>query len=216
MVLPGQYLERPALIPCGDLVLEGLSHRGARRPPLLVCPPTGPGGGMDAPLVAELAWASARAGHASLRFQHRGVGGSQGEPDAGRAAEDALAAFDHLAAGAPGPIALVGVGGGCGTAAVVARARSAAALALVAPAGWTDLDGLALPILLVLPEHGAAAVARQASGRLPAGGRLEVVAGADASFRAGLPQAARAVMAWLPGAVDRLGPGGAGRHRGGR
>jgi pimeloyl-ACP methyl ester carboxylesterase len=197
VVLPGQYLERPALIPCGDLVLEGLSHRGARRPPLLVCPPTGPGGGMDAPLVAELAWASARAGHASLRFQHRGVGGSQGTPEPGRAVEDALAAFDHLAAGAPGPIALVGVGGGCQTAAGVARARSAAALALVAPAGWPGLEELLLPILLVLPERGAPVEARQAAARLPAGGRVQVVAGADATFRAGLPQAAQAVMAWL-------------------
>jgi hypothetical protein len=157
---------------------------------------------MDAPLVAELAWASARAGHASLRFQHRGVGGSQGAPDAGRAEEDAVAAFDHLAATAPGPIALVGVGGGCRTAVALARARRAAALALVAPPAWADLDGLALPVLLVLPEHGAAVAARPAAARLPAGGRLEVVAGADATFRAGLPQAAQAVMAWLAGAVE--------------
>jgi hypothetical protein len=198
VVLPGQYLERPALVPCGDLVLEGLSHRGTRRPPLLVCPPTGPGGGMDAPLVAELAWASARAGHASLRFQHRGVGGSQGEPDPRREVEDALAAFDHLAASAAGPLAVAGVGGGCDTAAGVARARSVLALALLAPARWPDLSGLSLPVLLVLPEHGAGLGRDEAAARLPrAGGRLEVVAGADATFRAGLPQAGRAVVDWL-------------------
>lgn len=204
MVLAGQYLERPALIPCGDLVLEGLSHRGARRPALLVCPPTGPGGGMDAPLVAELAWASARGGHASLRFQHRGVAGSQGAPDPGREIEDALAAFDHLAAGLPGaagaegPLAVAGVGGGAATAAGVARARPAAALALVAPAAWPDLEGLDLPILLVIPERGALLAPAEAVRRLvPRQGRVEVVEGADALFRTGLPRAGRAVAEWL-------------------
>jgi hypothetical protein len=201
VVLPGQFLERPALVPCGALVLEGLSHRGGRRPALLVCPPTGPGGGMDAPLVAELAWASARAGHASLRFQHRGVGGSQGEgsADPGLALEDGLAAWDHLAASERGPLAVVGVGGGCETAAGVARQRGAAALALVAPAGWPRLAGLVLPVLLVLPEQGGATPARGAARRLPKGTRVEVVAGADARFRAGLPQAARTVVEWLAG-----------------
>lgn len=196
MVLPGQYLERPALIPCGGLVLEGLSHRGSRRPALLVCPPTGPGGGMDAPLVAELAWASARAGHASLRFQHRGVGGSQGALEPGREAEDALAAFDHLAATAPGPLAVVGVGGGCATALAVAAGRGAHALALLAPPAPPAIGALALPVLVVLPALGAA-VAPDGVGALPPGGRVEVVAGADAAFRSGLPRAARAVVDWL-------------------
>ncbi len=197
MVLPGQYLERPALVPCGDLVLEGLSHRGARRPALLVCPPTGPGGGMDAPLVAELAWASARAGHASLRFQHRGVGGSQGAPDPALEVEDGLAAFDHLAAGGAGRIAVVGVGGGCHTAVGVARRRGGSALVLLAAAGWPDLAGLVLPVLLVLPEHGGPPAPTEATGPLPRGAHFEVVAGADRTFRAGLPQAARVVVTWL-------------------
>jgi hypothetical protein len=41
-----QFLERPALVACGELTLEGLWHRGTRA--LLVCPSPGPGGGMDA------------------------------------------------------------------------------------------------------------------------------------------------------------------------
>jgi hypothetical protein len=197
MVQAGQHLERPALVPCGDLVLEGLSHRGARRPALLLCPPTGPGGGMDAPLVAELAWASARAGHPSLRFQHRGVGGSQGESDPRSAVEDGLAAFDHLAATAPGPIVVAGVGSGARTAAGVVRQRSALGLALLAPSPWPDLGGLGRPVLVVLPEHGAPG-RDEAAGRLPRGaGRVEVVPGADATFRAGLTGAGRAVVGWL-------------------
>src|SRR5262249_30524607 len=71
MVLRGQFLERPAVIEVGapgELVIEGLYHRGERSPPLLICPPREDGAGMDAPPVAELAWAAAQAGHASLRF----------------------------------------------------------------------------------------------------------------------------------------------------
>ena len=39
MVLRGQFLERPALVRAGEVTLEGLSRRGARAPPLLLCPP---------------------------------------------------------------------------------------------------------------------------------------------------------------------------------
>jgi alpha/beta superfamily hydrolase len=195
VVLAGQYLERPALIPCGELTLEGLSHRGARRPALLVCPPTGPGGGMDSPLVAELAWASARAGHASLRFQHRGVGGSQGAPDPAAESEDAAAAFDHLAAGGHGAIVVVGVGRGCATAAALAAVRPSAGLVLLAPLAPPTSGPAALEVLVVLPEVGSAV----APGDLPAGVRVEVVAGADPFFRSGLPQVGKAVMAWAAG-----------------
>ncbi len=80
MVLPGQFLERPALVDAGGLTLDALYHRGAAPPAILLCPPLD-AEGMDAPLLAELAWAAARAGHASLRFQHRGRGGSQGAFD---------------------------------------------------------------------------------------------------------------------------------------
>ncbi|HET9551847.1 MAG TPA: alpha/beta hydrolase, partial [Anaeromyxobacteraceae bacterium] len=102
MVLPGQYLERPALVDAGDAVLEGLYHRGRRRPALLVCA-SPEAGGMDAPIVAELAWAAARAGHASLRFQHRGLGASQGRVDPARRLDDALAAHAHLVETARAP-----------------------------------------------------------------------------------------------------------------
>lgn len=198
MVLPGQFLERPALVRCGELVLEGLAHRGERRPALLVCPPLGPGGGMDAPAVAELAWASARAGHASLRFQHRGVGASQGAAEPGRAAEDAAAALEHLAESCRGELALAGVGSGCRTAVELALARPArlAALALVAPEAPPELAALALPVLLVLPELGAVARA-EVEGRGRARARVELVAGADATFRVGLPSLGRILAGWL-------------------
>lgn len=205
MVLPGQYLERPALIPCGTLVLEGLSHRGTRRPPLLVCPPLRGGGGMDAPAVAELAWASARAGHASLRFQHRGRGASQGVADPALALDDAQAALEHLEATCRGVPAVAGVGDGCATAWALAHARGAAGLALLAPAGWSwlerggagqGLEAPGLPVLLVLP---ALAPEPPPAGLVGHGGlvKVERVAGADAGFAGGLARAGRVVADWL-------------------
>jgi hypothetical protein len=198
VVLPGQYLERPAVIDAGDVRLEGLFHRGAVRPSLLVCPPPGQGGGMDAPLAAELAWAAARAGRASLRFQHRGVGASQGERAPERAVEDAACALRHLAESAPGPVAVAGVGGGCDTAAALARREPVAGLALLAPPWWPALDGLEAPILVVLPERGAALDEAGAQARLaPPAGRVVVVPGADPAFLVGLGRAAAAVAGWL-------------------
>ena len=81
MVMKGQFLERPTLIPLpSGLVLEGVSHRGERRPALLVLPPPHlEGGGMDHVVGAELAFAVSRVGHPTLRFNYRGVAGSQGE-----------------------------------------------------------------------------------------------------------------------------------------
>jgi len=206
MVLAGQFLERPALIDAGGLTLEGLSHRGVGRPGLLVCPPIGEGGGMDAPVVAELAWAAARAGLPSLRFQHRGVGASQGAPDAASAVDDALAALDHLLASVGGPVAVAGVGGGAATACALALRRpdGLAGLLVVDPRPPLEPLSLAqvtLPRLVLLPESGAAWPASLLA--LQAGGgslRVEVIPGADPGFRARLPQAGRSAVAWL---VDR-------------
>lgn len=79
MVSRGQFLERPTLIPSGDVMLEGLSHRGDFKPGLLILPPPlAEGGGMDHLIAAELAFATAQAGFPSLRFNYRGVGASQG------------------------------------------------------------------------------------------------------------------------------------------
>lgn len=197
MVLAGQYLERPALVDAGGVVLEALYHRGALRPALLVCPPTGPGGGMDAAPVAELAWAAARAGHPSLRFQHRGVGASQGAPDPARGTDDAEAALAHLAETTGGRIALAGLAGGCETALALARAHpEIERVALVAPPGPPASPLPAARVLVVLPEERAGDAGAMAAP-LGAGGAVEVVAGADVLFRSGLPQLGRAVMAFV-------------------
>jgi alpha/beta superfamily hydrolase len=195
MVLAGQFLERPALVEAGGLVLEGLYHRGSRRPSLLVCPAPGAGGGMDAPAVAELAWAAARAGHASLRFNHRGVRASQGDPDPARALDDARAALAHLAATARPQVAIAGVAAGCATAAALAL-EARAALLLVGPDALPPaVEGLRA--LAVVPEQGSPVAVADLAAALGPHGRVEVVPGADPRWLAGLPALGRLAAAFL-------------------
>src|SRR3954463_13989466 len=80
------------------MVMEGLSHRGRERPPLLIVPPPAEeGGSMDHVVAAELAWAAATAGFPTLGFNFRGVGASQGPRGApADRAEDARAALQLL------------------------------------------------------------------------------------------------------------------------
>ncbi len=197
MVLAGQYLERPALIPCGALVLEGLFHRGRRAPALLLCPPVGEAG-MDAPPLAELAWASSRAGHASLRFQHRGFGASGGSRDPSRAPEDAGAALAHLAATAPGPLAVAGLSSGCETALALLRAHPEVGRGLlVAPARVPDAAGVEADLLALLPGEGSPVALLDVRRALGPRGRAEAIGGADAVFRSGLPALGRAAVAFL-------------------
>lgn len=196
MVQAGQFLERPALIPCGEITLEGLYHRGRRAPAILVCPPV-EATGMDAPALAELAWAAARAGHASLRFQHRGFGASGGARDPGQALADAEAARAHLAATVGVPLGLAALGAGCATALDLLRTRpELRAAVLLAPERLPPAGQAAGRVLVLLPELGSAMSPAAAQAALP-GVRVEVLAGADAHFQAGLPQAARRAVAFL-------------------
>jgi alpha/beta superfamily hydrolase len=171
MVQPGQYLERPALIEAEGATLEGLFHRGDRPPALLLCPPLDHEG-MDAPLLAEIAWVAARAGHASLRFQHRGRGASQGTFDPVRTVDDALSALAHLRETAGPLLAVAGLRGGCATAAEVARRAGLRRAVLVAPDGPAPLPA-EVKALVLLPDE------------------------VDPSFRRGLPRLAQDAVAWI-------------------
>jgi alpha/beta superfamily hydrolase len=190
MVLRGQYLERPALIACGDVTLEGLYHRGDRRPSLVVCPPLAEGG-MDSPVAAEFAWACARAGHPSLRFQHRGVGASTGTQDPSRALEDAEAALRHLVETAPGRVAVAGIGDGCETAAALARTHpEIERVVLVAPPRAPARGGTGAHVLAVVPGAGP----RPAFGVEVA---VAVIDEADERFLVGLPRLGRLATDFL-------------------
>lgn len=202
MVLPGQYLERPALVEAGGATLEALYHRGSRPPAVLLCPPLD-GEGMDAPLLAEIAWASARAGHASLRFQHRGRGASQGAFDGGRTVDDTLAALSHLRDTAGPVVGIAGLGSGCAVAVEAAVRSRVRRVALAAPVVLPDVPA-EVAALVLLPEMGGRLGTGAASASVSAGGgRVEVVEGADPAFRAGLSRAAALVVAWLSRAQGR-------------
>jgi uncharacterized protein len=196
VVLPGQYLERPALVDAGGVTLEALFHRGERPPALLLCPPL-EGEGMDAPMLAELAWTAARAGHASLRFQHRGRGASQGAPDAATTGADARAALEHLRETAGPLLAVAGLGSGCRTALEVAVGAGLRRAVLVAPADATPVPA-SLRVLVLVPEAASGpAVAALAAAVAPGGGRVEVVDGVDPAFRSGIARVAQRAVAFV-------------------
>jgi uncharacterized protein len=205
MVSQGQYLERPALVPVGSLVLEGLWHRGRKGPPLLVLPPPPDAGSMDHVVCAELAWAAARAGHPVLRFNFRGVGASQGaRGDEASRREDAAGALRLLRENTGVvDVAVAGVGASAGT--VLALAKEHAGIVAVAlvnpPADAISPPGV--PFLCIVAEEEP-----ERAGLVAAvtetGGRVEVVPGADARFQRNLPEVGRLALRWLQGAGKPL------------
>lgn len=207
MVSKGQFLERPTLIPTGDgVVLEGLSHRGTLRPPLLVLPPPpAEGSGMDHVVGAELAFAVSHAGFPTLRFNYRGVGGSQGR----RAArpeellEDALAALELARDNAGGAVpAVVSIGASDSVALRLASLAPLLALGFVNPSlvSPDELVGLppALAVAVIIGEHDERQDrAAWASALAPSGGQLEVVPGAGRTYQRNLPMVGKAMVALL-------------------
>jgi alpha/beta superfamily hydrolase len=210
LVQSGQFLERPALVPVGRVVMEGIAHRGKGRPPLLVLPPRpGDGGGMDHVVCAELAWAAVRAGHPTLRFNHRGVGASQGERGEGEAlVEDALAALQVASENADGgPVAVAALGGAAAVAlALQARDARVCGLCLVDPEDVPPaaLEAVRRPLLVLFPtEEARPGRVSLAAAVGAAGGQVELVEDADATFRRQLPRVGKFASDWL----RRLGGG---------
>jgi alpha/beta superfamily hydrolase len=204
MVLQGQFLERPTLIPVGHEVMEGTAHRGTERPPLLILPPRPEdGGGMDHVIAAELVWAAARAGHPTLRFNYRGVGGSQGSPGKGEAlVEEAEAALGVVLENAQAPAAAVAALHGSASVALALRARSpqVAAVCLVSPRAVrpAELAVLGRGLLVVVGEHDTHwPQAELAAAVEQAGGVLHVVEGAGPHFHHALPEVGKVVRHWL-------------------
>jgi alpha/beta superfamily hydrolase len=227
MVLTGQFLERSVMVRSGGSMIDALFHRGPRAPACVVAPPhPAMGGSMVAPVVAELAWALTRAGHATLRFDYRGVGASQGkssqlapEPgqvrapsiDATRLAaevEDLRAACEHLEATAsPGvPVCCIGYSFGAAVALQVAGDARLSHLILIAPpTALSDFSALARvekPTLVVCAHQDALSDVGALRNLLAALGdraSLEVIPHADHGFRRGLTELGRAVAQWLRG-----------------
>jgi uncharacterized protein len=122
--------------PAGDLVCSlDTSHNGPGRGLALLCHPHPQHGGtMDNKVVVTLARAFVQAGWRAVRFNFRGVGGSQGQWDEGRGEiDDALAVARALRA-TDEPIAVGGFSFGAYVASHAAAALAPRELVLVGPA----------------------------------------------------------------------------------
>lgn len=216
MVLKGQFLERPTLIPLASgLVLEGVSHRGDARPGLLVLPPPPiEGSGMDHVVGAELAFAVSRQGHPTLRFNYRGVGGSQGAPSRSPQdlLDDALAALELAEANTGGaPVVVASIGASDAVLLKLAELRSLAGVVLInpslaRPSDFEARQALSWALGVVVAELDE----RQDRGRWSAVlGRLDavltVVPGATRTYQRNLPLVGKAVASLVGG----LGAGAA-------
>jgi uncharacterized protein len=203
-VTRGQFLERATVIPGVQGVLEGLSHRGTRAPPLLIVPPPPGSGGMDHAVCAELAWAATRGGHPTLRFNFRGVGASPGRPS-GRDSqvEDMEAALRVLEENAGTVAAAVACLGGSAAALLELSEKhpGLAGLALVSPSGIEveDLARVRHPLLVLAGEKEPMRRAALAASVAEAAGTFVVVPHADAAFQRNLPEVGRSVARWLDG-----------------
>lgn len=214
MVFKGQFLERPTLIPIANgLVLEGVSHRGEKRPGLLVLPPPPiEGSGMDHVVGAELAFAISRVGHPTLRFNYRGVGGSQGQPSKRPDdwLEDALAAHQLAADNTEdAPVVVASIGASDAVALKLADTVSLAGLvfinpSLVRPADFENRGSIAWPLAVVVAEEDRA----QDRGRWAAvlerlGGDFTVIPGASRTYQRNLPMVGKAAASLVGRAALR-------------
>ncbi len=199
MAPPGRFQERPALVDAGDAILEGFYQRGSGARAVLLCPALD-AAGMEAAPVVEIAWAAARAGLATLRFQYRGRGASQGVPDPDRAVDDAAAALLHLEESSGVRAVPAGLGDGCAVAVALAARRPGGRALLVAPPRVPGIPpGLVARVLL--PGEGSAVDPAEVAAVVePAGGVVEVVDGVDLRLARALPALARRAAAWLAAA----------------
>jgi alpha/beta superfamily hydrolase len=201
--------ERPiSLVTVDGSILEArLAMPGGAAVGVAICHPHPLyGGNMDNPVVQRIVEACAEAEVATLRFNFRGVEGSTGSHDAGRAEmQDLAAALDHLA-GLLRPDATAAAGysfGAMVTAAVAARRPGLRGIALVAPPlaraaiAAESLRG-APATLVVVGSHDdycPPAAATALTSALP-GAEVRVIAGADHFFGGALGPLGDAVSAW--------------------
>lgn len=218
MVLKGQYLERPTLIPLENgPVLEGVSHRGEKRPGLLVLPPPPiEGSGMDHVVGAELAYAVSHHGHPTLRFNYRGVGASQGSisrrPE--EWVEDASAAL-QLAMDNSGKqkVVVASIGASDAVALRLAELKDLAGLvfinpSMVRPQDFESRQRLPWPLAVIIAEHDAG----QDRGRWAAvlarhEAAFTVIPSASRSYQHNLPMVGKAAASLVERAGGRPVPG---------
>jgi alpha/beta superfamily hydrolase len=158
---------------------------------------------MDHPVLAEMAWASARAGFPTLRFNFRGTGASQGrrggDPERLADAEAALRVLEENTGVAR--VAVSSFGASAPTIVELQRLHPGInGLCFTSPAeiASSDLSRIGMPVLAVVGERDPSIPpAAWAAAIGEAGGRLEIIRGADAHFQSGLPEMGKSVVRWL-------------------
>lgn len=153
------------------------------------------GGLLTNPVVTAAARGFAEAGAASMAFNYRGTGASQGRvtDDADSAVQDYTGALDALADRVPGPYLAAGYSFGARAALAVAttdsRVRGAVLIAppvdMIAPEDFAAFTSG--PLLVIVGDRDAYAPLERLGRALAArpDARLEVVEGADHFFGAG-------------------------------
>jgi alpha/beta superfamily hydrolase len=162
------------------------------------------GGDMDNPVVIRAAEVAHPAGYATLRFNFRGVGASEGEHDKGRGEQDDVrAAMADLSARLPAgrAVGVIGYSFGAWTAAHAARPGDTALGLIAPPLGMFDFGGLgqeAGRLLLVVgtrDPYCPVDAMRQLAERT--GAEASFIEGADHFFFGKLYPLGEALAAWL-------------------
>ena len=195
----------------GDLTLEGLlASPGGNAPAAVVCHPHPLyGGSMFNNVVEAILAAMWQAGYATLRFNFRGVGASEGEHDGGPGeVDDAVAAMAFLLA-QPGVRKEDAVMAGYSFGAMVAvsagfeRAEIARIVAVALPLAMADAripDGASKPVLLVSGDrdsYSPVAGLQALKSKIGDSARLEIIAGADHFFGGREAELSRVIAAAL-------------------
>jgi uncharacterized protein len=195
----------------GDLNLEGLlANPGGGAPAAVVCHPhPAYGGSMHNNVVEAILAAMWQAGYATLRFNFRGVGASEGEHDGGPGeVDDAVAAMTFLLS-QPGVRKEGAVMAGYSFGAMVAvsagyeRAEIARTVAVAIPLAMADArvpDGAAKPVLIVSGDrdsYSPVAGLRALKAKIGDSARLEIVAGTDHFFGGCEAELSRAIVGAL-------------------
>lgn len=205
-------MEEQVKFPVGEIVLEGLLSAPDKKPRagVVICHPHPLfGGDMHNNVVTSVAQALQQAGHATLRFNFRGVGLSGGLHDEGQSEEDDVKAAVEclLASTTPDIVAVAGYsfGSTVGLKAGVEDPRVGALIGIALPIARRDvtfLEGTAKPKLLISGDRDDISPAdrlRTLVGRLAEPKQLVLVSGAD-HFFIGLEQdVADAVVRFLDG-----------------
>lgn len=187
------------------LVLEGVWQAGSGRAAVVAPPHPAYGGSLDNPVVNEVAYALHREGYASLRFNWRGVGASQGSITSAAEAADAdfRAALEHLHRTIDAPILAAGYSFGAIAAlrTGLRDARVRSLLAVAPPLGMLEqlgIERLPKPLRVIVGARDDFAPVGPLREWLAAleGAHLEVLPEADHFFAAvGLGDLHRAVRA---------------------